>query len=62
MFSTLCGYFCSYKVKGDEQSAKAELRGFRVVTQINLGGEDTSTAAKVLLITACFMGCWVVPA
>lgn len=41
---------CSYKVEGDEQTAKAELRGFRVVTQINLGGPDASAVPKVLLL------------
>ncbi len=33
---------CSYKVEGDEQTATAELRGLRVVTQINLGSTEPS--------------------
>ena len=33
---------CSYKVEGDEQTASAELRGLRVVTQINLGGAESA--------------------
>lgn len=36
-------------MEGDEQIAKAELRGFRVVTQINLGGQDAPVALKVHL-------------
>lgn len=34
--------WCSYKVEGDEQTATAELRGLRVVTQINLGSSEPS--------------------
>ncbi len=34
--------WCSYKVEGDEQTATAELRGLRVVTQINLGSAEPS--------------------
>ena len=40
---TKCGMSCcSYKVEGDEQTATAELRGLRVVTQINLGSAEPS--------------------
>ena len=34
--------WCSYKVEGAEQTATAELRGLRVVTQINLGSSEPS--------------------
>lgn len=34
---------CSYKVEGDEQTAHAELRGLKLVTQINLGTSDSSS-------------------
>ena len=34
--------WCSYKVEGEEQTATAELRGLRVVTQINLGSSEPS--------------------
>lgn len=51
--STCIVLLCSYKVEGDEQTAKAELRGLRVVTQINLGGGDASIAPKVFLTTDC---------
>lgn len=34
---------CSYKVEGDEQTAHAELRGLKLVTQINLGSSDAGS-------------------
>lgn len=38
---------CSYKVEGEEQTAQAELRGLKLVTQINLGKSDPNAPSQV---------------
>ena len=35
-----------YRVEGDEQTAHAELRGFKVATQINLSEAQAQTEAE----------------
>ena len=41
-------------MEGDEQTARAELRGLRVVTQINLGGSEPSAPTAEVFRPALF--------
>ena len=46
---------CSYKVEGDEQTATAELRGLRVVTQINLGSAEPSAPTSEVCLQSEYL-------
>ena len=43
-----------YRVEGDEQTAHAELRGFKVATQINLSEAHAQSEAEEVNLFYCF--------